>query len=324
LAPVSNDEISNEAETGGETNVPAIQDGEVLEPHDVAEELVAPESAIQDGEILVPQDVAEELVAPESGFERTPVVQTDSMEHEPIESEDLPITWDVGAVVSETEDMVTSNDVMVDDATTEVTEQPQQVAALDGVDHSDGVMSLMGESFDILFDDITFEESEVEEVIALKGVTQEIFDVATGDEPEKGDSSTNIDHDMDDLDGGDDAVKEIVDSQVDVSAKPDSSEKLAGSKPNPLAIIKDTFNKIFRRKSAEKEKDQEDIETIKASLEILLKSLPRSDPIVIDVDGTDDHLHELEVDTRHGRPIPFKSIRKSFGKFLRRKIASDE
>jgi hypothetical protein len=64
LAPVSNDEISNEAETGGETNVPAIQNGEVLEPHDVAEELVAPESAIQDGEILVPQDVAEELALP--------------------------------------------------------------------------------------------------------------------------------------------------------------------------------------------------------------------------------------------------------------------
>jgi hypothetical protein len=300
LTPSSNDEASHDAETGGTANVPAIEGGEDLEP----------------------EVVAEELVVIESRFEEFPVVQSDSIEHEPVEPEDVEITPKVGSVDdSEAGGTGASDDVKVGDAETEDTEQPKRIAAMAGGDHSDGVSYSMGKSFEILADDIASEEVKV---ITFNGVAKENYDDTTGDAPERGESTPGIHDDTDDI------TDNILPSLIEVSLQPDSSLKQAGSKPKPLVVIENAFKKLFRttlEDDEKKEKDQDEIEAIKASLEEILQSLQRDTVIFIDQEAANENFYEFEADSKHSKPTPFGNIKKTFGNFLRRKakeIVSDE
>jgi hypothetical protein len=300
--PASNNEAPLEAMTGKETNIPAFEEEQVFEP---------------------------EEVVPESGYvEEFPVVQTDSIEYEPVLSEDLQLTLDVMAVDdSETEGTVASDDVTEGDAETEDMEQPHRIAVIDDVDQTDELMNAMGDSVNNPADDFVSEASEDKEFVTLKIVAPENYDLKTDDAPEKGESS--IDADTSELNGDDDNDKDTFESHSNVthSVQPVAFEKQVGSKPKPLVIIENAFNKIFRKNFQEEDSDQEEIEDMKASLQVMLQTLPRAGTMDVDIDAIDDGFQEFVTDSKQSRLNRLENIKKSFGKFLRRnqnEIISDD
>ncbi|KAG7362306.1 hypothetical protein IV203_025972 [Nitzschia inconspicua] len=242
-----------------------------------------------------------------------PVEEGNAIEHEPVATEDLDVFLadsDVAAEarshfeldgnvpfeVSVMEEVVDeAEEIFVDDTESSEPSDEDEVATSEEVDHEEGDSATIVEAafstenvVDLPLEDVLFDQTNQE---------------GTGD-------------------------KESSSTESTTAVKGEVLENLSEPKRKPLQNIKNALGRIFRKNLEEDIKDQEELETIRASLDDMLQNLKRDDTFVIDEKVIKEQFEKIAPDLKN-RPKRLGKLKNAFGKLFRQKnkkygVTSDE